>query len=118
VASGAGRVCAMKPYGTCSPRKQMTLRRWLYEHSPQAECLLREFDRECEEIGGPVAKTKPPQFSGNIIPVSVRVETPVVDVPHPVLGGSKVIEHTGEEIVIVNCGDQEFRFSSWYGVMQ
>lgn len=33
-----------------SSKKKMTLRRWLYEHSPMAEGLLRQYDEQCEEL--------------------------------------------------------------------
>jgi hypothetical protein len=63
-------------------------------------------------------QTKSPIFDGTIKPVSVWMETPIREVPHPKIARSMVTVHTGEEIAVVKCGDEEFRFSSWYGPLQ
>lgn len=40
----------MKTHNIDRIKKKMTLRRWLYEHSPQSESYLRKFYDECEEL--------------------------------------------------------------------
>lgn len=59
-----------------------------------------------------------PQFSGKVLPISFRIFYPVKNVPNDNHSGMLEVVRTGEEILFVNCGDKEYRFSNWYGAMQ